>query len=78
MLVGIIGKLMKSLYYSLTPMQDSPRVVKTLLSKEWFRLTDEQLQLYKQLYHIMFEINKNYSSWQKTLLPLLPKEKNSD
>lgn len=59
MLVGIIGKLMKSLYYSLTPMQVSPRVVKTLLSKEWFRLTDEQLQLYKQLYHIMFEINKS-------------------
>lgn len=60
MLVGIIGKLMKSLYYSLTPMQDSPRVVKTLLSKEWFRLTDEQLQLYKQLYHIMFEINNDW------------------
>ena len=52
MLVGIIGKLMKSLYHSLTPTQDSPRIAKTLLSKEWFRLTDGQLQLYKQLYHI--------------------------
>ena len=60
MLVGIIGKLMKSLYYSLTPMQDSPRIAKTLLSKEWFRLTDEQLQLYKQLYHIVFEINNDW------------------
>ena len=37
--------------------QDSPRIAKTLLSKEWFRLTDGQLQLYKQLYHIVFEIN---------------------
>lgn len=60
MLVGIIGKLMKSLYHSLTPTQDSPRIAKTLLSKEWFRLTNEQLQLYKQLYHIVFEINNDW------------------
>lgn len=60
MLVGIIGKLMKSLYHSLTPTQDSPRIAKTLLSKEWFRLTDGQLQLYKQLYHIVFEINNDW------------------
>lgn len=60
MLVGVIGKLMKSLYHSLTPTQDSPRIAKTLLSKEWFRLTDGQLQLYKQLYHIVFEINNDW------------------
>lgn len=60
MLVGIIGKLMKSLYHSLTPTQDSPRIAKTLLSKEWFRLTDGQLQLYKQLFHIVFEINNDW------------------
>ena len=60
MLLGIIGKLMKSLHCSLTPTQDRPRVVKTLLSKEWFRLSDEQLQLYKQLYHIVFEINNDW------------------
>ena len=40
--------------------QDSPRIAKTLLSKEWFRLTDGQLQLYKQLYHIVFEINNDW------------------
>ena len=51
---------MKSLYHSLTPTQDSPRIAKTLLSKEWFRLTDGQLQLYKQLYHIVFEINNDW------------------
>ena len=44
----------------MTPTQDSPRIAKTLLSKEWFRLTDEQLQLYKQLYHIVFEINNDW------------------
>ena len=60
MLVGIISKLKKSLYHSLTPTQDSPRIAKTLLSKEWFRLTDGQLQLYKQLYHIVFEINNDW------------------
>lgn len=60
MLVGIIGKLMKSLYHSLTPPQGITRVVKTLLDKEWFKLTNEQLQLYKKLHRIMCRINNDW------------------
>ena len=60
MLVGIIGKLMKSLCYSLTPVRNGTGITKTLLSKEWFKLTEEQLKLYKQLYHIIFEINNDW------------------
>lgn len=59
-LVGTVGKLMKSLYHSLTPPQGCTHVMKTLLGKEWFNLTDAQLQLYKQLYHIMFQINDDW------------------
>ena len=59
-LVGTVGKLMKSLYHSLTPPQGCTHVMKTLLDKEWFRLTDKQLQLYKQLYRIMLRINNDW------------------
>ena len=60
MLVGNIGKLMKSLYWSITPSQNNNGVSKILLRKEWFKLTDEQLKLYKQLYHIIFEITNEW------------------
>ena len=79
MLAGIIGKLMKSLYHSLKNESNNATVSKTLLDKAWFKLSDEQLCLYKKLYHILLEINNdwykiyagNYSDDLISLLGLL-------
>lgn len=60
MLAGIIGKMMKSLYFSLHNEKDNTNVSKTLLDKAWFKLTDGQFQLYKKLYHILLEINNDW------------------
>ena len=60
MLAGIIGKMMKSLYNSLHTEEDNNNVTKSLLDKRWFQLNEEQLQLYKKLYHIVFEINNDW------------------
>lgn len=60
MLAGIIGKIMKSLYHSLHNDSNNATVSKTLLDKKWFILSDNQLQLYKKLYHILLDINNNW------------------
>lgn len=60
MLVGIIGKLMKSISHALHKKENQTNVTKNLLRKEWFSLNENQLQLYKKLYHIMLEINNNF------------------
>lgn len=60
MLVGIIGKIMKSLYNFLHNNDNNETVTKTLLDKNWFVLNDSQLLLYKKLYHIVLEINNNW------------------
>lgn len=60
MLVGIIGKMMKSLYHSLHREANNANVTKNLLDKKWFQLNDRQLQLYKKLYHIVMEINNDW------------------
>ena len=62
MLAGLITKLMKSLCQSLHST-DPDSVTKTLLSSKWFKLNEEQLKLYKQLYHVICELNK---SWYKS------------
>ena len=60
MLAGIIGKLMKSLNRSLTPDGVNSGITKVLLDKRWFSLNENQLLLYKKLYHIVFEINNDW------------------
>ena len=59
MLVGIIGKLMKSIYTSLKD-NSNENVSKILLDKSWFKLDEKQLSLYKKLYHILLEINNDW------------------
>lgn len=79
MLAGIVGKIMKSLYHSLKNENNNATVSKTLLDKAWFKLSEEQLCLYKKLYHILLEINNdwykinagNYSDDLISLLALL-------
>ena len=79
MLLGVIGKIMKSLYNSLHLRSNINDVSKILLDSNWFRVNNNQLQLYKMLYHIMFEINNdwykiyagNYSDDLISLLGLL-------
>lgn len=62
MLAGMLGKLMKSLCKAIHPAD--PNVVqKTLLTIEWFQLSESQLALYKKLYHIVCELN---NSWYKS------------
>lgn len=61
MLAGITAKLMKALSEALTPKPDNDGS-KTILEKEWFSLTDEQLQLYHQLKKILIDQN---NCWYK-------------
>ena len=62
MLAGILGKLMKSLCKAIHP-SDTNVIEKTVLSAEWFQLSESQLVLYKKLYHIVCESN---NSWYKS------------
>ena len=79
MIAGIVGKLMKSLYHSLKNESNNATVSKTLLDRAWFKLSEEQLSLYKKLYHILLVINNdwykiyagNYSDDLISLLGLL-------
>lgn len=79
MLAGIAGKMMKSLYHSLRNESNNATVTKTLLDKSWFKVSEEQLCLYKKLHHILLEINNdwykiyagNYSDDLISLLALL-------
>ena len=79
MLAGIVGKMMKSLYHSLRNESNNATITKTLLDKSWFKVSEEQLCLYKKLHHILLEINNdwykiyagNYSDDLISLLALL-------
>lgn len=62
MLAGLLGKLMKSLCKAIHPT--NPDIVqKTILSDEWFNLSNAQLTLYKKLHHVVCELN---NSWYKS------------
>lgn len=63
MLVGLIGKLSKSLHNALSYNAESKILQKKLLSAEWFKLNDEQLVLYKKLYYIICQLN---NAWYKS------------
>lgn len=62
MLAGLIGKLMKALSKALHPLP-SNSIQKTILSTEWFDLTDAQLALYKKLHYVICELN---NTWYKS------------
>lgn len=62
MMAGILGKLMKALCKAIHPT--NPDIVqKTVLSSEWFNVSESQLALYKKLHHIVCELN---NSWYKS------------
>lgn len=62
MMAGILGKLMKSHCKAIHPA--NPDIVqKTVLSSEWFNVSESQLALYKKLHHIICELN---NSWYKS------------
>ncbi len=60
---GLISKLMKSLNQALTYQSEEEKTQKKLLSKEWFQMNTEQLELYKKLHRVIFSINDD---WYKT------------
>lgn len=62
MLAGLIAKMMKALCQSLHPTNPDS-ISKTLLSEQWFNVNEKQLQLYKQFYHVVCELN---NSWYKS------------
>ncbi|MBR4053753.1 MAG: hypothetical protein IKK06_03005 [Clostridia bacterium] len=62
MMAGTLGKLMKALCKAIHP--SSPDIVqKTVLSSDWFDVSESQLALYKKLHHIVCELN---NSWYKS------------
>ncbi len=65
MFAGIIAKIQKSLRVALDGDIRTVPKKKTILSEEWFKLSDEQLSLYKKMYKVVVELNnccyKTYS-----------------
>lgn len=53
MIAGILAKMMKAVSEALMPKQTTAVPIKTILSKEWFDLSEAQLNLYKKLYKII-------------------------
>lgn len=62
MLAGLLSKLLKALHNSLRYNSSDEQLQKKILSKEWFLLSQEQLELYKKLYIIVCKLN---NSWHK-------------
>ena len=62
MFAGFIGKFLKSINKAIHPI-DINHIKKTLLSPEWFKLRNNQLNLYKKLKYIVCDLN---TSWNKT------------
>ncbi|GFP77451.1 hypothetical protein [Clostridium fungisolvens] len=63
MLAGLLSKLLKSLHNSLRYNSSDEQLQKKILSKEWFLLSQDQLELYKKLYIIVCKLN---NAWYKT------------
>lgn len=63
MLAGLLSKLLKALYNSLRYNSSDEQLQKKILSKEWFLLSQEQLELYKKLYIIVCKLN---NAWYKS------------
>ncbi|MBQ4059491.1 MAG: hypothetical protein IJD40_11240 [Lachnospiraceae bacterium] len=65
-LAGTLGKLMKSLYSAMHPANNDI-VQKTILPNKWFILSEDQLNLYKKLHHIICKLN---NAWYKSFAGL--------
>ncbi|WP_195264077.1 hypothetical protein [Clostridium sp. 1001275B_160808_H3] len=63
MLAGLLSKLLKALHNSLRYNSSDEQLKKKILSKEWFLLSEDQLELYKKLHTIVCKLNK---AWYKT------------
>jgi len=63
MLAGVLSKLLKALHNSLRYNSSDEQLQKKILRKEWFLLSQEQLELYKKLYIIVCKLN---NAWYKT------------
>lgn len=63
MLAGLLSKLLKALHNSLRYNSSDEQLQKKILGKEWFLLSQEQLELYKKLYIIVCKLN---NAWYKT------------
>lgn len=59
MFAGLLSKLLKSLHNSLRYDSSNEKPQKKVLNKEWFLLSQEQLELYKKLYTIICELNND-------------------
>lgn len=62
MLAGLLSKLLKALHNSLRYNSPDEQLKKKILSKEWFSLNQDQLELYKKLYIIVCKLN---NAWYK-------------
>lgn len=62
-LIGIIGKMLKSLNRASRYTSEEETLRKKLLSAEWFKLKPEQLLLYKKLHYIVCQLN---NAWYKS------------
>lgn len=62
MLAGLLSKLLKALNNSLRYNSSDEQLQKKILSKEWFLLSQDQLELYKKLYIIVCKLN---NAWYK-------------
>lgn len=63
MLAGLLAKLLKALHNSLRYNSSDEQLKKKILSKEWFLLRKDQLDLYKKLHTIICKLN---NAWYKT------------
>ena len=59
MLAGIIFKLSKSLFNALNPKDPDSTPQKIILNEEWFRLSDQELNVYKLLHKVILNLNED-------------------
>lgn len=63
MLAGLLNKLLKSLHNELAYISEEDGINKKILSPRWFKLSIEQLRLYRKLAFIVSELN---NAWYKS------------
>lgn len=63
MLAGLLNKLLKALHNELAYISEEDGINKKILSQKWFKLSIEQLQLYRKLAFIISELN---NAWYKS------------
>lgn len=59
MLAGIIFKLSKSLYNSLNPTDLNKDPQKRILNEDWFKLSEQELNVYKLLHKVFLNLNEH-------------------